>query len=92
MRSPDFIAKIAAEVEIDRWTTIRKLAAAHGVCMRTIQLTLHEDLDLSKKSARWVPKRPHGGEDPDLLTFFGDGLLPLSGDAGLHRNNGQVRC
>jgi hypothetical protein len=24
--------------------------------MRTIQLTLHEDLDLSKKSARWVPK------------------------------------
>jgi hypothetical protein len=24
--------------------------------MRLIQLTLHEDLDLSKKSARWVPK------------------------------------
>jgi hypothetical protein len=24
--------------------------------MRTIQLTLHEDLDLSKKSARWVLK------------------------------------
>jgi histone-lysine N-methyltransferase SETMAR len=56
VRSPDFVAEITAEVEDDRRITIRKLAAAHGVCMRTIQLTLHEDLDLSKKSARWVPK------------------------------------
>jgi hypothetical protein len=56
VRSPDFVAEIAAEVEVDRQITIRKLAATHGVCKRTIQLTLHEDLDLSKKSARWVPK------------------------------------
>ncbi len=56
VRSPDFVAEIAAEVEVDRGTTIQKLAAAHRVCMRMIQLTLHEDLDLSKKSARWIPK------------------------------------
>jgi histone-lysine N-methyltransferase SETMAR len=56
VRSPNFVAKIAVEVEDDRRITIRKLAAANGVCMRTFQLTLHEDLDLSKKSARWVPK------------------------------------
>jgi hypothetical protein len=56
VRSPDFVAEIATEVEDDQRITIRKLAAAHGVCMRTIQLTLHEDLDLSKKSTRWVPK------------------------------------
>jgi hypothetical protein len=56
VRSPDFIAEIAAEVEDDRRITIQKLTATHGVCKRTIQLTLHEDLDLSKKSARWVPK------------------------------------
>jgi hypothetical protein len=56
VRRPDFVAEIAAEVDEDRRITIRKLAAAHGVSMRTIQLTLHEDLDLSKKSARWVPK------------------------------------
>ncbi len=56
MRSPDFVATIAAEVEVDRQITIQKLAAAHGVCRRTIQLTLHKDLDLSKKSSRWVPK------------------------------------
>jgi hypothetical protein len=31
--SPDFIAEIAAEVEVDRRITIQKLAAAHGVCM-----------------------------------------------------------
>ncbi len=51
-----FVTKIAVDVEIDRHTMIRKLAATHGMCTRTIQLTLHEDLDLSKKSARWVPK------------------------------------
>jgi histone-lysine N-methyltransferase SETMAR len=56
VRSPDFVAEIAAKEDKDRRVTIRKLAAAHGVCMRTVQLTLHEDLDLSKKSARWVPK------------------------------------
>jgi hypothetical protein len=56
MRIPGFVAKIAAEVEVDRRTTIQKLAAAHGVCMRTIQLTLHEDLGLSMKYARWVLK------------------------------------
>jgi hypothetical protein len=55
VRSPDFIAEIAAKVEDDQRITIRKLAAAHGVCMQTIQLTLHEDLDLSKKSSRGVP-------------------------------------
>jgi hypothetical protein len=51
VRSPDFVTEIAAEVDEDRRITIQKLAAAHGVCMRTIQLTLHEDRDLSKKSA-----------------------------------------
>ncbi len=53
VRSLDFIA---AKVEVDRQARIQKLAAAHWLCMRTIQLTLQEDLDLSKKSARWVPK------------------------------------
>ncbi len=54
VRSPDLVTEIAAKVETDRRTTIQKLAAAHGVCMRTIQLTLHEDSDLLKKSARWA--------------------------------------
>jgi hypothetical protein len=30
--SLDFVAEIAAKVEVDRWSAIRKLAAVHGVC------------------------------------------------------------
>jgi hypothetical protein len=36
--------------------TIQKVAEAHGVSTRTIHATLHDNLHLSKKSARWVPK------------------------------------
>jgi hypothetical protein len=56
VRSQYFMAKIAAKVKSDSQMTVRKLVAAHGVCMRTIRMTLHEDLDLSENSARWVPK------------------------------------
>jgi hypothetical protein len=43
--SPDFVTKIAAEIEGDRRTTIRKLATSHGVSIWTILSTLLEDLD-----------------------------------------------
>ncbi len=56
IRNLAFIADIAAEVESDRRVTVRKLARIHGVLTRTIHATLHDDLNLSKKSARWVPK------------------------------------
>jgi histone-lysine N-methyltransferase SETMAR len=36
--------------------TLNKLASAYGVSKRTINLTLRHDLNLTKKSARWVPK------------------------------------
>ncbi len=39
-----------------RLVTVRKLTRVHGVSTRTINATLHNDLNLSKKSARWVPK------------------------------------
>jgi hypothetical protein len=85
VRRPDCVAEIATEVEIDRQTTIRLLTATHGVCMRTIQLTLNADLDLSEKSARWVPKQltscPQGGENRDQQKVFGNGSPPLYGDA-----------
>ncbi len=50
------ITDVAADVEIDRRVTLNKLARAHGVSKRTINLTLRHDLNLTKKSARWVPK------------------------------------
>ncbi len=36
----------------------RKLAQALGRSAKIIQATLHKDLKLSKRSARWVPKLP----------------------------------
>jgi hypothetical protein len=50
------IASVAAAVAADRRIDTRSLAAAHGVCLRTICRILKEDLGLVKKSARWVPK------------------------------------
>ena len=55
-RNTTLIADIAAEVEKDGRVTIRKLAESHGVSNDTIHKILHDDLGLSKKSARWVPK------------------------------------
>jgi hypothetical protein len=51
-----FIVKITTEVESDRHVTVRKLARAHGVLTKTIHATFHKDLNLSKKSEKWVPK------------------------------------
>jgi hypothetical protein len=40
----------------DRRVTLKKHARAHGVFKRMINLILRHDLNLTKKSARWVPK------------------------------------
>jgi predicted kinase len=51
-----FIANVATDIENDRRVALNKLARAHGVLKITINLTLRHDLNLTKKSARWVPK------------------------------------
>jgi hypothetical protein len=56
IRNSAFVANIAAEVESDRQVTVRKLSRIHGVSTRTIHETQHDDLNLSKKSALWLPK------------------------------------
>jgi hypothetical protein len=55
-RTLAFIADVTADIEIDRRVSLNKLARAHGISKRTINLTLRHDLNLTKKSARWVPK------------------------------------
>ena len=55
-RTAELIADIAADVERDGRVTIRDLATAYGVSNDTIHKILHDNLGLSKKSARWVPK------------------------------------
>jgi histone-lysine N-methyltransferase SETMAR len=54
--SPAFIADVATAIEKDRRQTVRRLTLVHGVSKNTIHHTLTQDLNLSKKSARWVPK------------------------------------
>ncbi len=55
-RTAALIANIAADVQQDGRVTIRDRATAYGVSKDTIHKILTEDLGLSKKSARWVPK------------------------------------
>jgi hypothetical protein len=55
-RTPALIASVAAFDEDNRQVCIEALATAHGTSVSTIHTTLHDDLGLEKKSARWVPK------------------------------------
>jgi hypothetical protein len=50
------IAEIAVEVENDQQESVMKLAQAHDRSAPTVHATLYKDLQLSKKSARWVTK------------------------------------
>jgi hypothetical protein len=50
------IADIAAEVENDQQESVMKLAQTHDRSAQTVHATLYKDLQLSKKSARWVTK------------------------------------
>jgi hypothetical protein len=50
-RIPVFITNMATDVMKDGHVTMRKLALAHDVSMRMIHNTLHQDLNLPKKSA-----------------------------------------
>ncbi len=56
IRSPAFIADVAAAIKQDWRQTVRQLAQVHGVSKNTIHHALKEDLNLSKKLTRWVPK------------------------------------
>jgi hypothetical protein len=46
IRSPTFIADVAAAIEKDRRLTVRQLTLAHGVSKNTIHHMLKEDLNL----------------------------------------------
>jgi hypothetical protein len=50
------ITNIKASVENDQQENVWKLAQVLGVTIKMVHNTLHKDLRLSKKSARWVSK------------------------------------
>ena len=55
-RTEDIIAAVAAAIEEDPHVAVKEMALGLGVSAGTIHSILHNDLGLSKKSARWVPK------------------------------------
>jgi histone-lysine N-methyltransferase SETMAR len=55
-RTAKLIADVAADVSNDGRITVRELADTYGLSTQTVHKILHDDLGLSKKSARWVPK------------------------------------
>ena len=55
-RTEGFVNDIKEVVEADRRISVRKLASMFEVSKSTIHAILHDDLGLSKESARWVPK------------------------------------
>ncbi len=50
----DIVAAFVANVKTDRQVTCMDLATAHGVSYGTMHNILHEELELVKKTARWM--------------------------------------
>ncbi len=50
------IVDIATEVEKNRQETVRKHVQVHGLSVKMVHATLHNDLKLCKKLARWLSK------------------------------------
>ena len=55
-RTEEFINIVEEVVEVERRISIDQLASKFEVSKSTIHAVLHDDLNLSKKAARWVPK------------------------------------
>ncbi|QQP56370.1 Uncharacterized protein FKW44_001000 [Caligus rogercresseyi] len=56
VRTSDFIEAVRVYVEADRRVTMEELAIKFETSINTIFHVLHDDLGLSIKSARWIPK------------------------------------
>ena len=54
-RTPEFVARIATIVELDKHINVRDIAYEVSASVSTVHTVLHEDLGLSKKATRWVP-------------------------------------
>ncbi len=53
--TPAKVQAIRASVVADWRSTLRSLAAQHGVAPSTVHRVLHKSLDLKKRSAHWIP-------------------------------------
>ena len=56
MTNPDIIDKIRALILKDRWISAKSIAEQLGISRDRVESIIHEDLDMRKLSAKWVPK------------------------------------
>ena len=56
LRTPENIRLVKTLIEEDRRKTVKELASESGLSVGTIFLIIHDDLGLSKLTARWVPR------------------------------------
>ena len=54
--TPETIAAVRALVEEDRRIKTREISAEIGISLQQVSLILHDHLQLSKLSARWIPR------------------------------------
>ncbi|QQP37297.1 Uncharacterized protein FKW44_017519 [Caligus rogercresseyi] len=82
VRTDDFIEAVRVYVEADRRVTMEELAIKFETSINTIFHFLHDDLGLSIKSARWIPKMLT--EDPKMKRVrCAQAFLKLNFELGL---------
>jgi len=54
--TPDIIDQIHELIFEDRWILAKSIAEQLGISRERVGSTIHEDLDMQKLSAKWVPK------------------------------------
>ena len=56
MTTPEIIDQIHELILEDRWISAKSIAEQLGVSCERVGSIIHEDLDMQKLSAKWVPK------------------------------------
>ncbi|QQP55058.1 Uncharacterized protein FKW44_008107, partial [Caligus rogercresseyi] len=82
VRTDDFIEAVRVYVEANRRVTMEELAIKFETSMHTIFHVLHDDLGLSIKSARWIPKMLTEDHKMKRVTFA-HAFLKLNFELGL---------
>jgi len=76
--TPEIIHQIHALILEDRRISAKSIVEQLGISRERVGSIIHEDLDMRKHSAKWVPKCPNAGQkgqhcqsSEQLLEFFG---------------------
>jgi len=77
MTTPEITDQIHELILENRWISAKSIAEQLGISSEGVGSIIHEDLDMRKLSAKWVPKclnadqkRQRGQSSEQLLEFF----------------------